>query len=195
MQPTGRLYNAAHLAGLETKCSVLKLLLHIPLAEVAKVAPLACRRAVGFGEGELAQGYGAGLDLGLVGLDDLESVVLGAGDFGLRVWSAPHVATCSTRCKYLFPAAWPAAVAVLDQQVGGADLVIRDAGNGAGAGAGAVVGGHVVLELLGVRARRRLPSRDFVGGVEVVGEVLGVGVADFPVGGQAGVSLGVLERR
>lgn len=54
-----------------------------------------------------------------------------------------------------------------------------------------MVFGHVVLELLGVGARRRLPARDFVDGIEVVGEVLRIGVAHFPVGRKTGVSLRV----
>ena len=94
---------------------------------------------------------------------------------------------------YLSPARGPAAVAVLDQQVGGADLAgghVDGLGAGKGAG-GTVVGGHVVLELLGVGARRGLPARHLVGRVEVVGQVLGVGVAHLPTGGQAGLSLGV----
>ena len=46
-----------------------------------------------------------------------------------------------------------------------------------------------MLELLRVGALRGLPSRDLVGRVEVVREVLGVGVADFPIGRETGVSL------
>ncbi len=52
-----------------------------------------------------------------------------------------------------------------------------------------MVGSHVDLELLGIGAGRGLPARRLLGGVEVVGEVLGVGVADLPVGRQAGVRL------
>lgn len=90
---------------------------------------------------------------------------------------------------YLSPAAGASAVAVLDQQVGGANLALRDTRDGAGALAGAVVVGHVVLQLLAVGAGRGLPSRHLVGGVEVVGQTLGVGVAHFPVGGETGLSL------
>ncbi len=54
-----------------------------------------------------------------------------------------------------------------------------------------MVDGHVVLELLGVRLRGRLPARHLLGGVEVVGQVLGLAVAHFPVWREAG--LGLLE--
>lgn len=91
---------------------------------------------------------------------------------------------------YLAPAAGSAAVTVLDKQVGSADFALGNAGDGAGTGAGAMMGGHVMLELVGVGAGRGLPSRDLFSVVEVVGEVLGVGVADFPVGGEPGFSLG-----
>ena len=49
--------------------------------------------------------------------------------------------------------------------------------------------GHVGFELFGVGARGRLPSGLFGGAVEIVREVFGVGVADFPGGGKAGVRL------
>jgi len=53
----------------------------------------------------------------------------------------------------------------------------------------AVVLGHVGFQLFGVGAGGGLPSGLFGGTVEVVGEVFGVGVADFPGGGEAGVGL------
>ena len=90
---------------------------------------------------------------------------------------------------YLAPAAGSAAITMLNKKVGCANLVLGDTGDGPGARTSAVVGGHVVLELLGVGACRGLPSRDLVGRVEVVGEVLGIGVTDFPVGRQPGFSL------
>lgn len=52
-----------------------------------------------------------------------------------------------------------------------------------------MVGGHVVLQLLRVGAGGGFPAGDLVGGVEVVGQVLGVGVADLPAGGETCVSL------
>lgn len=90
---------------------------------------------------------------------------------------------------YLAPARGPPGVAMLDEQVGGANLALGDARGGAGTGAGRVVGGHVVLELLGVGAGGGLPAGDLVVGVEVVREVFGVGVADLPPGGETSVSL------
>lgn len=62
-------------------------------------------------------------------------------------------------CAYLSPARRAPAVLVLDQQVGSADLSLWH-GNSLGscAGASAVVGGHVVLQLLGVGSRGRLPA-------------------------------------
>ena len=83
MQPAGGLHDAADLAGLEAERGVLELLLHVALAKVAEVAALAGAAAVGLGEGQLAEGDFAGLDLGLVGLDDLEGLVFGAGYLGL----------------------------------------------------------------------------------------------------------------
>lgn len=78
---------------------------------------------------------------------------------------------------------------MLDEQVGGADLALGAAADATGAGAGAVVLGHVDLELLGVGALGGLPAGLLLLGVEVVGEVLGVAVADLPVGGEAGLGL------
>lgn len=78
---------------------------------------------------------------------------------------------------------------MLDEQVGGADLALGDARDGAVAGARAVVGSHVVLELLAVGAGGRLPAGDLVDRVEVVGKVLGVRVANLPVRGKTGIRL------
>ena len=46
-----------------------------------------------------------------------------------------------------------------------------------------------MLELFGVGAGGGLPARDLFDRVEVVGEVFGVRVADFPAGREAGISL------
>ncbi len=62
-------------------------------------------------------------------------------------------------------------------------------------GGGAVVEGHVGFYLFGVRAGRWFPAGFFGGGVEVVGEVFGIGVADFPLGGEAGVGGGLWGER
>lgn len=76
---------------------------------------------------------------------------------------------------------------MLDQQVGGTDLALVRSTAGATRGGGAVVLGHVDLELLGVGAGGRLPAAALLDGVEVVGQVLGLGVTHFPVGGEAGL--------
>ena len=55
-----------------------------------------------------------------------------------------------------------------------------------------MVGGHVMLELLGVGSSGGLPSGHLVGRVEVVREVLGVGDSHLPAGGKTGIRLGVL---
>jgi hypothetical protein len=48
-----------------------------------------------------------------------------------------------------------------------------------------VVLGHVAFQLLGVGSWRRLPSGLFLRVVEVVGQVLGVRVTNFPSGWEA----------
>jgi hypothetical protein len=167
MQAAGRLNDATNLAGVEGKSGILKLLLHVATAKVAEVAALPGAGAVALRKSELSERGGARLDALLVAADDGGGVVLGAGNVGLA------------------PGRGPARVAVLDEQVGGADLALGGVGQGALA-RGGVVSGHIVLEAVGVGALRRLPARDLVDGVEVVGQVLGVGVANLPVGGEPG---------
>ena len=48
-----------------------------------------------------------------------------------------------------------------------------------------MVGGHVGFYEIGVGPRRGLPARFLGAGVKVVGEVFGIGVADFPALGEA----------
>lgn len=83
VQAARRLHDAADVTRVQTKGSFFKLPLHVTLAEVAQVTPLTGTAAVGLGQGQLAERGGTGLDLGLVSLDDLECVLLGAGNFGL----------------------------------------------------------------------------------------------------------------
>lgn len=78
------LHNSAHLARLEAKGSIFKLLLHVSLAKVSEVASLTGRRAVGFGESELTKCDTTRLDLLLVVLDDLKSLLLGARNLSLQ---------------------------------------------------------------------------------------------------------------
>lgn len=172
VQPTRRLDDAANLARVEAESSILELLLHVALAEVTQVAPLTGAAAVGLGQGELAKGGLTRLDLLLVGLDDVQGVLLAAGDLCLS------------------PAGRTTTAFVLDEQMGSADLALGGGdGLGSGAKAGAVVGSHVVLQLVRVGPCRRLPAGDLFGGIEIVGEVLGVGVSYFPAVGETGVSL------
>lgn len=56
-----------------------------------------------------------------------------------------------------------------------------------------MVEGHVGLDLVGVRAGGRFPAGFFGGGVEVVGEVFGVGVPDLPLCGETGVGGGHID--
>ena len=60
-------------------------------------------------------------------------------------------------------------------------------------GGGGVVQGHVGFYSFGIAAGGGLPAGFFGVGVEVVGEVFGVGVADFPGGGEAGFLGGGLD--
>jgi hypothetical protein len=46
---------------------------------------------------------------------------------------------------------------------------------------------HVILKLLSVSPRWRHPVRDLVDGIEVVGEILGFGVANLPIRGKTGI--------
>lgn len=69
-----------------------------------------------------------------------------------RAQSSGHGVGHFMDSTYLSPAARPSALAVLDQQMGGADLALSGIRSFARAGASAVVGSHVVLELLGVGA-------------------------------------------
>ena len=95
----------------------------------------------------------------------------------------------SPRDLLLLPAARPPAVPMLDEEMRGADLAFRLGfaivwridGEGLG-----VVCGHVGLDEGWVCAGGGLPAGFLGGGVEVVGEILGVGVADFPAGREAG---------
>ena len=174
VQTASGLDDSTHLTRLEAKRSLLEFLLHISAPKIAQIAPLPGRRAIRLGGSQIPQGSGAALDLGLVGLDDFHGLVLGPCDLGLA------------------PAAGATAVAMLDEQVGGADLALGDARDGAGSCACAMVGGHVVLELVRVGAGGGFPAGDFVDRVEVVGKVFGVGMANFPVGGETCLSLGML---
>lgn len=53
--------------------------------------------------------------------------------------------------------------------------------------------GHVGFDFFGVGAGGGFPAGFFGEGVEVVGEIFGVGVADFPLVGEAGFLGGLWE--
>lgn len=69
-------------------------------------------------------------------------------------------------------------------------VLLGGAGSGRRVGGGAVVEGHVGFDFVRVGAGGRLPAGLLGGGVEVVGQVFGVGVPDFPLGGETGVGGG-----
>lgn len=149
----------------------------VRLWQHSQVASLACAAAVRLGGCQLRERLGFSaviwsgalvcLDLSLIALDQRARLLFGPGDVRLP------------------PAGRSPAVPVLDKQVSCADLVARVGVVGGRDALGAVVGSHVLLELVRVSARRRLPSRVLGGGVEVVGQVFAVRAADLPALGQA----------
>lgn len=90
---------------------------------------------------------------------------------------------------------------MLDQQMRSAYLSLRRTGDAAGLElrggvcGRAVVGCHVGFYFGGVGAGGGFPARFFGAGVEVVGEVFGVGVPNFPLGGEAGFGGGLWGKR
>lgn len=87
---------------------------------------------------------------------------------------------------HLSPAGWPPALVVLDEQVGGANLARLSA---LCYQAPTMVLCHVHLELLRVGPRWGLPARVLLRGVEVVGQVLALAMANLPIGGESRVGL------
>ena len=81
---------------------------------------------------------------------------------------------------------------MLDEQMRRSDLPVLGGAGGGRVGGGAVVQGHVGLYLVRVGAGRGFPAGFLGGGIEVVGQVLGVGVPDLPLGGETGVGGGRL---
>lgn len=70
---------------------------------------------------------------------------------------------------------------MFDQKMCCSDLIIRQLGGGLN-----VSLCHVCIQLVAVGACWWFPSRVFAGVVEVVGEVAGLGEADFPARRQTG---------
>lgn len=113
------------------------------------------------------------LDLLLIALQDLQRLRLGPSNLGL------------------LPTTRPPAIPMLHQQMCRSDFPVFGRARSGRVGGGTVVKGHVGFYLVRVRARGGFPAGFFGGGVEVVGEVFGVGVADFPLGGETGVGGGL----
>lgn len=95
---------------------------------------------------------------------------------------------------HLAPTGSSTRIFVLDEQVGSSDLSTISRASIGTAGIGPdlwsrVVLCHVGLELLSVGSRGWFPSRQFLAFVEVVGEVLGVGVSNFPSSGETVICL------
>jgi len=157
----------ADLARLQGEGGILKLLLHVALAKEAKVSALARTTTIRLRHGQIPQSIRARANTLLMSKQYSQGLLLGA--------HYPRLA----------PARGATALAVLDEQMGAADLVLLVVVETA-ADAGGVVVGHVHLELVGVGALWWLPSRFLGVGVEVVRQVLGVGDTDLPRFGQSG---------
>lgn len=221
MQARRRLDHMADLARLQLEGGILKLLLHVSLAEESQVAHLPRATAVRLADGQVAERRRPAADARLVRQQDGHGLVLGTCDFRLRAPLAPlpipfsgapppsppsppktthrQCCVCSRHegATDLSPAAGPPRILVLDQQVAGADLALVAVDAAAAAGLGpdlgrAVVRRHVLLELLRVGPRRRLPPRRRRRGVEVVWQVLGVGVTHFPSAGESCFGLAIM---
>lgn len=172
MKAAGGLNDVAHLAVLERKRSVLKLGLHVALAKKAQVTSLSGGGAVGLRHCKVADRGLAGLDLGLVRLENGPRLLLGPLNVGV------------------LPRRRPSRVSVLDEQMRHPDVLARAVAGARGrVGHGCVllrvVGRHVLLQQVRVGAGRRLPRRVAGGRVEVVGQVTGSRVAHLPAGNEA----------
>jgi hypothetical protein len=107
-----------------------------------------------------------------VALENLNSLLLCASDIGL------------------LPATGTAAIAMLNEQMAAADLTLALASGVRASSSRGVVLRHVDFEFFGIGFRRWLPARLFCRRVEVVWEILRVGMANFPTGRKTCVSLG-----
>lgn len=99
-----------------------------------------------------------------MGSQNLEGLALRAGDVRLA------------------PRRRSSGVLVLDEQMGAADFALEALLRGGAVGSLVlrVVLAHVVLQGFAVGVGWRLPARFLGAGIEVVGQVLAVGVPDFP---------------
>lgn len=87
------------------------------------------------------------------------------------------------------PATGTATITMLDEQVAATDLSLALT-RGVRASSWGVVLRHVDFQFIGIGFRRWLPTRLFCGRVEIVWEILRVGMANFPTGGKTCVGLG-----
>jgi hypothetical protein len=173
MQATVRLDDAAHLTGLQCESCILERRLHDSLRESPEVAILVGRAAIRLRLRQLLQGYFATPDPSLMLLDDVHRFSLGTCDLSL------------------FPAAGSTGLVVLDEKVVRPDLSRLEAAVSCRASRFIdartdVLRGHILFELIGVGSGRGNPVRDLFDGIEVVRKVLGIGVANLPVGGKTG---------
>jgi hypothetical protein len=111
-----------------------------------------------------------------MGSQNLKSLTLRAGDFSLA------------------PRRGSPGILVLDEQMGAADFALEALLRGGAVGSLVlrVVLAHVVLQGFAVGLGWRLPARFLGAGVEVVGQVLAVGVPDFPAWWEACCLINVL---
>ena len=168
---------SAYHRGRRSPCCVSAFNRHTWLSRHSQIAALSRTAAIGLGCRQFRERLGLStvvccialicLNLCLVALDELARLLLGPRDLGLP------------------PAGWSPAVPVLDEKMCCANLVARTSVVGRRDTLGAVVGGHVLFQLLWVSARRRLPSRVLCPSVEIVRQIFAVGVADFPALGQS----------
>lgn len=149
MNSRGRLHHSTHLAGLQRKGSIFKLLLHLAFAEEAQVTSLAGTTAIRLGNGKIAQSGRPRPDLFLITFEQLYGVLLGPCDVCLS------------------PARGPATAFMLDEEMSSSDLAIGGGAIDAGVGR-TVMLGHVDLEFICVGVLGWFPSRLMRLGVEVV---------------------------
>lgn len=147
----------------------------MPTRENVQVPPLPRAATVRLRHGQITQAGVSRADALLVRGDDGLGLVLGSGDVGLA------------------PAARAPTISMLDQQMSNSDLaLVRCLGLRRGFPHHtrvAMMLCHVGLELVRVGVLGRLPIGGGGKGVEVVWEVLRVGMSHLPIGRKAGLGL------
>ena len=161
MQSRSSFNYIAHLARLQSECSLFELLLHISLAKESKVSHLPSATAVRFTNSELSKRRLA-----------TTYAIFMAQDYALCLFLRPFD-VCLTLCKnaassqilatYLTPATRPSTILMFYQQVACADLSIISSGSIRptcimSALRSAMMFSHVCLELLCICSRWWLPS-------------------------------------